>query len=149
MIVVSPIRFQPGRKDTLPPTAWQGHLKLKWRSGSDDRRFRRTEPGHGWDGWESGLYKMKRADPVSAKLVRDRRTLIIPQHVELDDLFILELLQQIQHGAGIANVDAVDALQHISRLDSDFFVETGRGDVVQAKPVDGSVHHMRRGSGLG
>ena len=85
----------------------------------------------------------------SAEFVRNRRVLVIADELELDDPFILELLQQTQHRRWITDIDPVDSLQDVSGLNPYFFVETHGGNVVKTESVCRSVHHVRHGSSLG
>ena len=91
-IAVSPIMLRVGRKDTLPyddlartpripnmnPAGCPSlHATARSRRGSIGKR----QAGESF------------FNSLSTKLVRNRRALIAPQHVELDDLLIFELLE--------------------------------------------------------
>ncbi len=81
LLVVSPLCNYWVVKILSLSTAWQGQRAfLAYHEGVEECQL-------------TGIRRGRVLTAVSAKLVRNRRALIIPEHVELDDLLILQLLQ--------------------------------------------------------
>jgi hypothetical protein len=81
-----------GGKDTLPSDDLARTLRILYvKAGvwSFETTFRTARRLQG----EYNRYRPLAHNSLLAKLVRDRRALVVPEHVELDDLLILQLLQ--------------------------------------------------------
>ena len=66
----------------------------------------------------------------SAYVERHRGSLIVSQDIKLHRFLVAKLLEEREHRTRITNVHAIDLLEDISILQTDFLIKTGRCDKV-------------------
>ena len=66
----------------------------------------------------------------SADVERHRGSLIIAQDIKFHCFLVAELLEEREHRTGITNVDAIDLLEDIPVLQTDFLIKAGGCDKV-------------------
>ena len=66
----------------------------------------------------------------SANVERHRGSLIATQNIKFNRLLVSKLLEKREHRARITNVHAIDLLEDISLLQTDFLIKTGGRDGV-------------------
>ena len=82
-------------------------------------------------------------------LVGEDLSLRIPNEIHSDGPFVSELLKERQQHAGVANLHAVDSLEQIVTLQSNFVEESKRHHAIEAKSVQFAVGQVRNGLRLG